>query len=687
MDDWGSPWADDAGSRHLSFPRAVVPVESEQGLSNGKLGVQSTGNVLTDLDRSSPWVGDGGLGQWANLDGSTAPIVDAFPDWNAEVSTRIPLSQGVGEKSGGNVQNELESVWGNEVDLPLAATEGETQWTSEPYHGKTEPRSDTERETRTFPEGDKGGRGVDIPHVPLDSRALSTDQKQSTAVTDHRTKPPVKENFAERDLSLRPSSPPACDKYTEAEVADSPRTSSDEIVAFEERKLRFPSPQRPTALINGPVPLKEQGSADDGDVDFGDFEEEVKYTEDRNSNLESHPTRNSMPHGHSKQEQEASATAKPPVNSEAMVFAVDTSLLDRLIPQSYPVDLPPPIEDEVISSTSSRKTWYRISRKETVREHNGNSDYVRVTWAGSSIQANVIKIVARWITEDRIAGGAVFGVSNRLGATFKWGEEMRRASEKPQLGHQEDLSDSPSPSLGKTLSLKITPHPPPPVTPKSNKSSATNSPFEGSINAGMGDTSPQGPQFGWGNSDERVKRLALDATRSTTSTHQKAASMVSNSNSVSPVRSLNPLSATSSPPLQPRPASLDLPSEKIYKSLHTRGSKSVTSSKVQSPRITSSTLPATKAINLTSQGASSIRDSSQCANKAELGTPEEYCNPWAPADPPIFRNRPPTQTSQLSPQTRRELIVVGIPKPKRTPEDEIAERVIRGLPDLAYMLR
>jgi hypothetical protein len=354
MDDWGSPWADDAVSGQLSLPRAVVPVKAEQNLPNANLEVQPIGNVLTGLERSSPWVGDGGLGQWVDVENPTAPTADTFPDWNAEVSTRVPLSQNMGEKGYGNVQSEGESVWGNEAGLSLAAAGEEPQWKSEPSHGAVEPGSYFERGAKTFPEGNGGEGEVDILHVHLDSVVPSTDQKnaQSAAVTDNLTELPTRGNFVEGDLSLKPPSSLAHNRYMEEGAVESPGTSLEETVLLEEQKLRSPSPQRPPAPITDPVPLKCQDSTDGGDVDFGDFEEEVKCTGDGNFDLEPQPIGNSIPHDHSNQGQETSASSKPPASLEVVVFAVDMSLLDRLIPQSHSADLPPPLEDEIISSTS-----------------------------------------------------------------------------------------------------------------------------------------------------------------------------------------------------------------------------------------------------------------------------------------------------------------------------------------------
>ncbi|KAH0545303.1 hypothetical protein FGG08_000602 [Glutinoglossum americanum] len=709
MDDWGSPWADDAGTRQLS---SSCPAGSERDLSSPNLEAQSTNNILTDLDRSSLWADDGGLGEWANVGSSPAPIGAAFPDWSTETSTIAPASPSV-EKNDPNIQNQPKPLWEDEAGLHMDTVELGPQWRAGSSHDHYAapvtkptpssggigvgaiPESLSEGGAVTFSNGDRGKGKVGIPQDSLEPTVLLTHRgdDRSAAITDHRTKLPPKGNIEEGDFSSRPSSSPASEKYIEAGAIESPRTSLEEEAAqLGELKFRPSSPQRQSEPIRDPV-FTSQDPVDDGEVDFGDFEEENKCAKDRDSDLEPLPAECVIPREYLKQGQEALGVAEPRMDLEVVAFKVDMSLLDQLIPPNHSTDLLPGIQGDIISSTSSRKTWYRISRKETVKEHNcGNGDYVRVTWNGSSIQANVSKIVARWVTEDRIAGGMVLGGGNRLGAIFGWGEDkpgIRRASEKSRAGSKNDLNNSPPLGLqDKALSLKIAPRPSLPVTRESNESFAIDTLVGSTINIGAGETSLPAPQFNWSTSGEGVKQLAQDTSWSTTGKYQKPISMRSMPNSVSPTGSLSPPSATSYPSLWSRPASLDLSGRKTSESSHTRGSKSVGFSNVRGPRAVSSVRTTIQTTGPAPLGAPLVGDSNLIAAKAELGVPKELCNPWAPANPPTFSNRVSTQISQVKPLPSRELGVFDIPKPNRDAgEDEIVDRTIKGLPNLAYMLR
>ncbi|EON69365.1 hypothetical protein W97_08625 [Coniosporium apollinis CBS 100218] len=90
-------------------------------------------------------------------------------------------------------------------------------------------------------------------------------------------------------------------------------------------------------------------------------------------------------------------------------FEPDLSLLDQLRPLPDLRDDLPEVDDSLLSATSVRKAWYRITRKETMREFNSGHDndtHVRVTWASSAVKAEVNKVVGRWALEDRIHGKA-----------------------------------------------------------------------------------------------------------------------------------------------------------------------------------------------------------------------------------------------------------------------------------------
>ncbi|KAJ9640087.1 hypothetical protein H2199_006321 [Coniosporium tulheliwenetii] len=76
-------------------------------------------------------------------------------------------------------------------------------------------------------------------------------------------------------------------------------------------------------------------------------------------------------------------------------FEPDLSLLDQLCPLPALRDDLPEVDDSLLSATSIRKAWYRITRKETMREFNSGNDndtHVRVTWVGSATQAEVNKV-------------------------------------------------------------------------------------------------------------------------------------------------------------------------------------------------------------------------------------------------------------------------------------------------------
>ena len=102
----------------------------------------------------------------------------------------------------------------------------------------------------------------------------------------------------------------------------------------------------------------------------------------------------------------------------ATAVKIDSTLLDSLFPdQPPPKDLDDAPSDPVYS-TGGRKAWYRLTRKQTLREYNsGTADdnHIRVTWANSHIRSEVNKIVGRWAREDRISG-----TGSGARASFYW---------------------------------------------------------------------------------------------------------------------------------------------------------------------------------------------------------------------------------------------------------------------------
>lgn len=107
------------------------------------------------------------------------------------------------------------------------------------------------------------------------------------------------------------------------------------------------------------------------------------------------------------------------------IFIVNNAAIRDLFPSASGVhEIPGDMDDEILSSISSRKMWHRISRLGTLRAYDSGdvSDYVRISWPRSAIEDKVLKIVSRWAAEDRMNGGTPsFGANNNpFGPSFGW---------------------------------------------------------------------------------------------------------------------------------------------------------------------------------------------------------------------------------------------------------------------------
>ncbi|KAH8166222.1 hypothetical protein CIB48_g1983 [Xylaria polymorpha] len=121
---------------------------------------------------------------------------------------------------------------------------------------------------------------------------------------------------------------------------------------------------------------------------------------------------------------------KVPNKFRDMRFDTTLAHLDKLFP-----NLPDPpfngstesgdVSDHVVSDSfatiSERKSWYRVSRYGSMRKHNSGDgeNYHRVTWQTSQLHDDIVKIVRRWMEEDSYAGKATLGGTKRTGF-FDW---------------------------------------------------------------------------------------------------------------------------------------------------------------------------------------------------------------------------------------------------------------------------
>jgi hypothetical protein len=152
---------------------------------------------------------------------------------------------------------------------------------------------------------------------------------------------------------------------------------------------------------------------------------------------------------HSTNEQEASPLDAGSINTVddvptanvAQSRTHEQTLLAELFPMSEQSSKQLDEHDDPIFSTSARKAWYRLTRKQTMREfnHGDNDDnYIRVNWTNSRVRSDVHKTVARWAREDRISGT---GPGAR--ASFYW-DTPAPAEPTTPFGHSRTQSSVPT---------------------------------------------------------------------------------------------------------------------------------------------------------------------------------------------------------------------------------------------------
>lgn len=117
-------------------------------------------------------------------------------------------------------------------------------------------------------------------------------------------------------------------------------------------------------------------------------------------------------------------------NTKHPQYPIDLSNLEALFPGSAPSPInPEPVPDVIIdnscTTTSERRTWYRLSRFGSTRKHDSGEEdnYKRIAWATSEVRTKTLHIVRRWMEQDSIAGRVVLGSrkAGPLGASmFNW---------------------------------------------------------------------------------------------------------------------------------------------------------------------------------------------------------------------------------------------------------------------------
>ncbi|TVY81160.1 hypothetical protein LSUE1_G006259 [Lachnellula suecica] len=263
-------------------------------------------------------------------------------------------------------------------------------------------------------------------------------------------------------ISTSPSSSPSEESHHEDIFSDSPRTSVEEdskrphlprkvsskvqelVEHFDTLAKKDEVPEiisGRTSVAEGLVEASElqdenMDVMDDMD-DFGDFEDSqseiVEFVEETGTVDSTPPTPESKVVSRDEEPvlKQSPKPRTPKKEYGPVDFTLDTSVISKLYPEAEDEAstescfIPDKVPADSFTSTEQRKTWYRLIRYGPMRKHNMGDDenYVRVNWTQSEVRMETLKVVARWIEEDRISGRVVLGGGSKAGSMFGWNDQ------------------------------------------------------------------------------------------------------------------------------------------------------------------------------------------------------------------------------------------------------------------------
>jgi hypothetical protein len=363
MENWGDPWADNADNAKSSptktevtspLPPAFAPAPA---LLNGFLD-------------------DAG---WGNED-------ESFGDWSAAPAAEegLPKKTSMNESYAAPAFEHTSDgpQWGTDVTPGQQAVSGDGDWAEV------------------------------ASNVSSDEEQVASKTSTSSAtVQDERTGEGPKDTSAhvrgDDESSTRASTSPSDTSHNDA-PAESPRTSYEEergaAKAVGDVDIHHDTPPALAPAASGTEPPASASSEDEDDEDVVNDTSSTKEDEGGEECMLDEKSRAAVKPSRSAEDIPEPA---PTVSRNVSTFAVDSELLHELFASPKDVQDLEDAPDDPIYSTSARKAWYRLTRKQTMREFkNGGDDdnYIRVTWANSNVRSEVNTIIGRWAREDRMSG-------------------------------------------------------------------------------------------------------------------------------------------------------------------------------------------------------------------------------------------------------------------------------------------
>ncbi|PVI04371.1 hypothetical protein DM02DRAFT_187592 [Periconia macrospinosa] len=379
MDNWGDPWAD---ANHNNSNNNDTPE------SPTKQQVVKAARTTADPQPflSNVWDDDA---QWGTNDD------DGVGGWASEVqpvgAAGLPIPKSLG--------------WGDESDTKDDNDDNDDEHT--PVKGIDEgARENNEwdmvhEDARTFRDSDNG---------------ISEKSDSATTIQPDEAPARIANDFGDSlhpddDLSTRPSMS-SFDLSPNGTTTESPRTS------FEEERAGGRTRETEKDDDNGihesgssvkeevqPHPTGMDGADDDRSHNEEQLSQEAVEPKQDAQSVNSAQTSPNLDAGAKHREPAESPTAQ----SKHELYPIDADLMSQLFPLTKKAskELEEAPDDPVHCSSGTRKAWYRLIRRQTMREYNSDQDYdkyIRVTWKTSTIRTEVNKTVLRWVNEDRMAG-------------------------------------------------------------------------------------------------------------------------------------------------------------------------------------------------------------------------------------------------------------------------------------------
>lgn len=428
MDHWGDPWADDADtdtSANITAPAKVAhsplhaPTYEAQTLTPAPI-------VLNGFLDDAGW----GSNEWATTpsprkDADAAHDIhgngiDHAPDWDVHsIEEKADIAEYKSEDRGEDKGSSAWSSSGADNDQVPTMVDAGAKDLDDTLHSDA-ANNHVKKERLGSQDIQAGNEWDEVDEEVTESKDIEKDASEAsfssteTRLDDTHVETP--ENFAtsdrrEDDASTRSSESHSEESRNEV-VAESPRTSVEETHTDEEPPEISETEERDSEEVEKTEVLQEP-SEEEVEDEFGDFEDDDsdKEANDESDTQSSVVQRDPLP----KDVKDTLSDVQDPIavasadrssfSTEGFVF--DTQLIAELFPPegNTPEQEDPP--DDPVSSTSTRKAWYRLTRRQTMREYDYGSvddNYIRVTWKTSHIRAEVNKTIIRWANEDRIAG-------------------------------------------------------------------------------------------------------------------------------------------------------------------------------------------------------------------------------------------------------------------------------------------